>query len=198
VSEMGGAAGSDDGLPVVEPTHELWPDPRRGPFLLTLLWQEVGGRAECVGLELNSVRPEALRRNAPSDLASMAEPLSETGTPLTTTLLRSLKLSEITADVRESLEFLHREITGEGRKAAAYGAPAAMRPATEKRLKRVAEIYREAWRQGKSPVKAVAKRLKVSDSAANSLVYRARSAGLLPPTSAGVPAAAKDDVSPST
>jgi hypothetical protein len=182
-AERGDELSGGDDPRVVEVTSELWPDRLEGPFLLTLVWQEVDGRAEVVGMELNSVRSEALKRSR------FAESLSDTGTPLTTTMLRNLKLSEIAADTRTSLEFLHREVLRQPTKAAAYDLGSSMRPATVKRLREVADAYRRAWARGQHPTKAVAKRLNVTDAAAANLVSRARSIGLLPPTSPGVPLA---------
>jgi hypothetical protein len=50
----------------------------------------------------------------------------------------------------------------------------------------VADVYRQAWRDGRPPTKAVAKHFQISDSAAAKRVMRARQGGLLPPTEKGV------------
>lgn len=135
--------------------------------MLEFRWHFIGSRAECVGLNIQAV----------------AEDLE----PLTTSTLRRLRLSELVTEARDHLnEILIEEHGGQGLPVVQAG-PAQMRPATERRLKRVAEVYSAAWRAGHPPVKAVAKRLKVTDAAATKLVFRARSAGFLPPASPGVP-----------
>jgi hypothetical protein len=157
------------------PTCRLWPDEQEGPWLLVLFWQVINGRAECVGMDLTSAQ-------SPHVEALGFHHRPEIGIPLQTSTLRDLKLSELVADARAAIAEL---IVAD--QAPVFTARQ-MRPRTVKRLETVAETYRRAWRQGKPPVKAVAKRLNVSNAAANSLVARARAVGMLPPTSPGVAA----------
>lgn len=147
-----------------EITERLWPDPKQGPYRLALFWVRRNGRPEPVGMEL-----------LPS-----AGNLSEAPT-LTTSALRDLKVAEIAAEDREGLPYVPPaqpapEVVAEG-----------MRPATLRRLKRTAEVYQEAWLAGNPPTQAVARAMNVSVAAAGNLVRRARQAGLLPPTTGGVP-----------
>lgn len=53
------------------------------------------------------------------------------------------------------------------------------------KLRRVATVYGAAAEAGQPPTLAVARRFRVSKSAAANLVARARGAGLLPATSRG-------------
>lgn len=147
-----------------EQTERRWPDPEQGPYLLTLYWKRRKGRPEPVGIRLVV------------ESAEDAEHLT-----LMTSTLRDVKIAEIAAEERERLKHLPAppptpEARVEG-----------MRPATVRRLTKVAEVYQRAWRAGESPTKEVARRLNVTAPAAGNLVRRAREAGFLPPTSAGVP-----------
>lgn len=147
-----------------EQTERRWPDPDRGPYLLTLYWKRRKGRPEPVGMQLLV--------EGPAD----AERLT-----LMTSTLRDVKIAEIAAEERERLNYEPApkptpEVRVEG-----------MRPATVRRLRRTAEVYQAAWQAGESPTKDVARQLNVSAAAAGNLVRRAREAGFLPPTSAGVP-----------
>jgi hypothetical protein len=172
----------------------LWPDTERGPWEVKLHWQEIKGRFECVGVTINS---SAMMYGEDFDRASTGLP--DVGIPIKSTVMRSINLAELIAEERMHLGNLGRFLASETASGFAQKMEApesTMRPATAKRLRLVAEAYRKAWQQGKPPVKAVAKRLAVSDAAASKLVFRARSAGLLPQTSAGVPSAIPKDPDP--
>lgn len=145
-----------------ERTERRWPDPDSGPWLLTLLWQRHDGRPEVAGLHLT-----------PLDPANRAV--------VTTSLLRDLRLAELAAE--ERMKLAHEPAPPKDPEVVLAG----MRPATARRLALAAEIYREAWSRGAAPRKEVAARLNVTPAAAANLITRARSVGLLPPTSAGVP-----------
>lgn len=160
----------------------LWPDENDGPWLINFRFQLIAGRAECVGVGITSARPP--------DTSSWEQggKLPEVGIPLSASLLRDLRIASLITEVRETNAEL-QEMLGAREEAAAFRAPPPnMRPATVKRLQRVADAYQVAWRRGQPPTKAVAERLKVTLPAATSLVARARAAGLLPATSAGVAA----------
>lgn len=159
--------------PVADPwlpdTTRPWPDNETGPWLLTLHWQVVNGRPEAVGMSLVSASPNWAGRNGP-------------GMPLRTSLLRQLNLAEIIAEQRTTAA---ATIAGQ---AASPPVPsvASMRGATVRRLSQAADIYRDAWRQGRQhPTKEVAARMGVTRKAATQLVFRAREVGLLSPTSPG-------------
>lgn len=177
----------------LRPTARYWPDPYDGPWVLVLLWQVINGRPECVGLTLDSSGTPHL-----ADLVRDVKP--KTGTPLTTTTLRALRLSELLAedrmrterveeygpDVAQAFtarvtqqfeEGLHEGLAAKPRQ---VGDPGRMRPSTLRRMKLAAEMYREAWEAGESATKVVAERMNISYPAAANLVSRARAAGLLP------------------
>lgn len=129
--------------------------------MLTLYWARPDGRPQVVGMHID---PDA----------------GDAG-PITTSLLRELKLAEIMIEDREKLDpFEQVKLAPEVR-------IAGMREATVRRLRRAADIYLVAWRAGVPPTKEVARRMNLSPAAATNLVRRAREAGLLPSTSSGVP-----------
>ncbi len=165
-------------------TYRLWPNPDSGPWLLTFHWQVLAGRAECVALDIASALPPDIARER---LAGLGQ-LPDVGQPLTTSVLRALPFAQLVTDERDRADQLFTEKLGDRELGATYTQPPAMRATTERRLRRTAEVYRGAWRRGEAPVKAVAKRMKVTDAAATKLVSRARAAGFLPPTKKGTPA----------
>lgn len=163
----------------------LWPDRDEGPWLIDFEFQLIAGRAECVGIQLTSARPPGAQS------WQAGGKLPEVGIPLTTSVLRGLRLSEMVTEIRETNAQL-AALINEQDEAQAFAAPLGMRPATARRLQRVTKVYRAAWDRGHQPTQAVAKRLNVSSGAAASLVSRARAAGLLPPTSPGKASAHKE------
>jgi hypothetical protein len=150
--------------------------------VITFYWQMVRGRAECVGLEITSVdychNKEQRGMTPPGGWPVV-------GKPVTTSLLRSIKLGELISWHRGKMARIMGKILN-APSMRAYAVTPTMRPFTESRLREVAEVYCSAWSRGQQPTRAVAKRFGVSVSAAGKLVYRARTAGLLPPTSRGV------------
>lgn len=145
----------------MEKTTRRWPDPEKGPYLLTLRWAHDGGRHFVAGMCIDS--------------------LDDTTPAVTTSVLRGLKLAGIMLEDREQLERVPHvkpapEVVVEG-----------MRPTTVRRLQRAAEIYLEAWRAGRKPTKEVGERMNASPAAASNLIRRARAVGMLPPTESGVP-----------
>lgn len=145
----------------MEETRRRWPDPEKGPYLLTLRWSREQGRYKLSGLHLDLDDP--------------------VGPALTTSILRDLRLAEISVEDRERLAQLPQV------KPDAEAVVAGMRPATVKRLMRVTEIYLRAWRAGEPPTKAVQLQMNLTEASAANLVRRARAAGFLPPTTSGVP-----------
>lgn len=164
----------------------LWPDRDEGPWLIDFEFQPIAGRAECVGIQVTSARP------LDAQPWQAGGKLPEVGIPLTTSVLRGIRLSELVTEIRETNAEL-AAMLDEQEEARAFAAPPGMRPATARRLQRAAEAYQEAWRRGQPPTQAVAQRLNVSTAAAASLVARARSAGLLPPTTPGKAGAASGE-----
>jgi hypothetical protein len=145
-------------------TQRLWPDERVGPWRLEFQWKALGGRAEVIGLTIEPL-------------------LADHDEPVTTSLLRQLRLLEIATEERERLA----EKAEAASLAETRPRPLKMRPGTERRLKKAAEVYTRTWRKGGKPVQAVAKAMNVTPAAATKLVFRARAAGFLPPASPGVP-----------
>lgn len=139
------------------PTRRRWPDDAAGPWNLVLLWQQIDGRPECIGLRLEA--PVTVGEPAPV---------------LTGAVLRRLRLPEIVAADRAKMM-------------PAVPQAAMMRTSTAARLKLAAEIYRSAIEDGHPPTKAVAEHFEITAGGASNLISRARAAGFLPPTSAGVP-----------
>jgi hypothetical protein len=172
---MSGAVRNGDHLP---PTSRLWPDPDQGPWLLTFHWQVIGGRAECVGLDIASSLPEQTIKERFADFAT----LPDIGEPLKTITLRELRLSELIHEERVRADHLAVRVLGDQQTGRLYNPPKEMRAATARKLQLVAETYEQARGDGApSPNKVVADRLRVSIGAAANLVARAREAGLLPP-----------------
>lgn len=148
-----------------EVTERLWPDPQRGPWELVLLWERRNGRPEPVGMKL------------------LPTSSGEVVATLQTSTIRNLKIAEIAAEERERLAYVAPEPPS------AEERIEGMRESTVRRLRRVAEIYKDAWQAGENPTKAVSRRMNITAPAAGNLVKRARDAGLLPPTTAGRPQA---------
>lgn len=174
------------------PTDRPWPDPEAGPWVLQFHWQVLNGRAECIGFEFHSALPaDEIEKRWPAPFDDDARRLlGGTGSPLRTSTLRSLNLAEVLAEEREKAHQLWAGRIGWDDWAKPFETPkTAMRPATLKKLTRVAEIYKSAWQKGEPPTKAVSKKLGVTEAGASGLVSRARAAGLLPVTSPGVPVA---------
>lgn len=145
----------------VEQTSRRWPDPKTGPYLLTLRWSRKSGRPQVAGVHL--------------------DPLDDESPPVTTSVMRELKLGEIMIEDREGLDRIPQV------KPTPELVIAGMRPATVDRLRRAASIYLEAWHAGRPPTKEVGERMNASPAAAANLVRRARAAGMLPSTESGVP-----------
>lgn len=109
------------------------------------------------------------------------DPLGDDSPPVTTSVMRELKLAEIMLEDREQLDRIPQV------KPDAELAIEGMRPATVRRLRRAADIYLEAWGAGRPPTKEVGERMNASPAAAANLVRRARAVGMLPRTESGVP-----------
>jgi hypothetical protein len=165
----------------LQSTVDLWPDERRGPWRIELHWQILGGRAECIGIDLRSAVPTPER---PEDRISLPPP-RKLGEPVTATLLRQLRIGQLVESYRADMY----EIT---RGDQLYRSRGTRRPRTDlSRLAEVAEVYREAHRQGRPTGRAVADRFTVSVSNARKMIYEARREGELPPTAPGVAVARK-------
>jgi Family of unknown function (DUF6214) len=179
------------GLPAYQDAL-LWPDARTGPWLVTVTWANIGGREEPAGLEIRGYREE--------DAWPRVLPARDKGPAvLATTTLREIPFATIVADLRRQraeqhagfIDFLAAgpEYQAEADQAALRRLRAAGPRPTAAVLAEVAEVYRQAWKDGQPPTRAVAAHFTISQSAAAKRVARARQAGYLPPTSQGRPEA---------
>lgn len=173
-----------------KPFALLWPDPRRGPWLLVLEWAPVHGRMECVGMELRSCRLPG--EDWPSELPGW----DQNPPVLTSRVLRELRLGEVLHDLRQAqadatLDWTStfNEDTAEDRavreSVRRLAAAWAEEPGATEGQAEVARVYLNAWRAGRPPTKAVQEHFTISYSAAAKRVSRARQAGLLPETRRG-------------
>jgi hypothetical protein len=163
--------------------HELlWPDVDNGPWLVSAAFGRVDGRAEVVGVTLESLGSPALVRRF-GDAGSPEQVLPHA---LTTDVWRRLPIGRLMAQARASWK------DGLGRSGLLLENPAAAEAWERPRrrgqvdLAQVAEVYLRAQRVGRPPTEAV--RLAfgpMSKSAAAQRVSRARQQGLLAPTGRG-------------
>lgn len=158
----------------------------RGRLPVTLRFAMVGGRVECVRVEIG---------------ASFDNPGEPDPRPIQASDLRRLRLGELVEHAkRRRLRELEAILSDEGfpqvaRRRARRALPDARDAVGKPRLSdadldEVAAIYRAAWARGDPPTKAVADELHVARSTANKRVARARALGKLPPTSQGKASAA--------
>ncbi len=150
-------------------TYHRYPDEKDGPWMLQLYWQQIDGRPECVGMKLSSMAGRSENRKVPPPLQ-----MPERGIPLTTGIIRDVKIGEIMRGDREHLTRRTEVVR-----------PAGLRESTFLRLQETARIYREAFAAGGKPTTAVAEHFGLTVGGASSLVSRARDLGLLPPTTRG-------------
>jgi hypothetical protein len=171
----------------------LWPDARRGPWLLEGTWGLVAGRWECVGLTARSVRrdEEIWAKHLP-----LATSTSE-GVPMTAELWRSVPVGKVVAEMRRRQ--VAENAAGVRAAKSRTDVPAWALDDLQSALdmwsspviregtapERTASVYLAAWRQGRNPTQAVAEHFTISNSAAAKRVARARAAGLLPRTQPG-------------
>lgn len=176
----------------IPPTHGLWPDAKRGPWLYQFHWADVDGRTECVGMELRSVRLEGIDTLDPN--------VRLKPTKLTTTVVREFPLGRLVDEWRPRLAGF---LTYWGRQDISGRRAELLKKAERFERKRakgggrthgpdhwveVADVYLAA---GSKPTKAVADKMHVSVSTAGKWVERCRAMGLIPPTSQGKPTAVK-------
>ena len=174
----------------------LWPDARRGPWVIVVTWAGIEGRLEPVGLEIRGYREgDAWPRVLPTRDQDPAV--------LATTTLRELPFATIVADLRRQRAAQHTDFIDFLAAQPEYQAEAdqaslrRLRAAGTRRptawLAEVAEVYRQAWQDGRPPTRAVAAHFTISQSAAAKRVARARQAGYLPLTTRGKPRARRQE-----
>lgn len=171
----------------------LWPDQRTGPWLIVVTWTNIEGRLEPVGLEIRSYREREGGQAWPPALPTwdQAPPV------LSTTILRGLPFATIVTDLRRERQEIHiawvdgmaadPQWQSEPDQAALRRLRSAGTRQPTAALAAVAEVYRQAWQDGRKPTRAVAKHFVISQSAAAKRVSRARQAGDLPLTTRGKP-----------
>jgi hypothetical protein len=178
----------DDDAPLflLSPHELLWPDPRRGPWLLTPTFGTVAGRVEVVGLQVRSLGADQDDRRR---MLPRVDPPLDEGLPLPLTPeVWRLPVARLTAQMRASWM---RALEGSG---AFTGNPEAERKWTRPPrrsgidLERVAEVYLQAVASGGKPLEAVRRLGPMSKSAAAQQVSRACDAGLLVRRGRGRPA----------
>jgi len=174
----------------------LWPDARRGPWLIRVMWANVEGRLECAGLEIRSYRDSG--QAWPPELPTR----DQRPTILTTTTIRKLPFATIIADLRREKARVHRDFIDFLAVQPGYESEAdqaklrRLRPVGSRRASasaEVAEVYRQAWEDGRPPTRAVAEHFVISQSAAAKRVSRARQVGYLPTTTRGKPGVRREE-----
>jgi hypothetical protein len=175
-----------------------WRDPSGDLWSVDLVWAEIDGRAECVGLAFQSYGGTFLDYGEAEPLRPLSD--EDEVHPVRAGLLRAFTMSlideargERARDLAElpddSLPRQRRDeklaaFTENGRGRRLVGRDGQPLPVDEA-LDEVAAIYRQAWREGGNPTAAVSQAIGISRSAAAKRVRRARDAGLLPETSRG-------------
>lgn len=169
----------------------LWPDPHEGPWALTLFFDEIDGRPECVGLSIRS--------------DGDAVPLMGTNVRpqrLTTQVLRSIPFARAVRSARQALTWIWAERAAGNLGKDGQGIAQRVAPKWQKRGRRdygdehyrnVAEVYTAAWKAGDAPTRAVAEWGQVSRSAAANWVSRCRHMGLLGQTEKRKPGGIQTD-----
>ncbi len=166
-------------------TWLLWPDHRKGPWLLRVQWTRVQGRIECCGLEIRSFRESG--EEWPPKLPRW----DEDPPVLAATTLRQIPLGAILTAFREKAwegtqkfaALIKGDDVGDDI-AAALLREAAVDRAPRRRgvppLTEVAAVYTAAQQRRRPPTEAVRQHWLVAHSTAAKWVMRARSEGLLP------------------
>jgi hypothetical protein len=185
-------------LPGMPPEQRLWPDPERGPWLVTARFARVDGRMEVVGLDLRSTRTvdlvdgqyvdaePHLRHVLPPSSSAIENETGREPIPLKSEVWRKLPVAALAAELRAAWVAALEDsglLASNPRAAERWTGPADGGRVT---LEDVAAIYLAAQDAGRPPTKTVAETLHLSHSAASTRVGRARAAGLLSPTTRGL------------
>jgi hypothetical protein len=174
----------------------LWPDARSGPWLIVVTWAGIEGRLEPVGLEIRGYREDGQAWPAVLPARDQSPAI------LATTIVREIPFATIVAELRREravqhvgfIDFLARQ--PENQSEADQASLRRMRAAGTRRhaqVAEVAEVYRQAWQDGRPPTRAVAEHFVITQSAAAKRVARARQAGYLPLTTRGKPRARRQE-----
>lgn len=170
----------------------LWPDEAAGPWAIRLKWGLVGGRRECVGFGITWVGeapPEVLTARLLREVP-LGEIISAKRADYHEALLTVNEFAELLRDrhgeplpVETHMALTDRLVTE--MRSVRRGAPGRKPMYGREHYQQVADIYRDAHTKGQPPTKTVAAFFNLSSSAAGKHVAKARSMGLLPPTSRG-------------
>jgi hypothetical protein len=147
---------------------------KHGPFELTLFFEWVQGRMECVGLD---IRP-------------FSKPGRSDPEPLTTSRLRAIRLGGLIEKYRPKVP--DQTLSG----VTFQKAPTFPKGALSRRRGRrpkygpehyveVARVYREGYKRNKTPTRYVARHFRTTPSAAAKWVAKCRAYGFLPKTKQG-------------
>lgn len=195
-------------------TAVLWPDPKRGPWLVTVWWRAQHGVPTPVGMSLTSWTDDT-GSSGPHNLLPAST--DDVALPrLDGQLLRALPVGQVLETTRAQLrDRLRESLAGatryldemdEQQKPAHHAvAEARLQTWTEQtedirdaldsgrrgrdlgddHYREVAAVYARALQEGQPPTKAVAEHFTVEKSTAAKKVARARERGFLPKTTKG-------------
>lgn len=190
-----------------------WPNAKTGHLWITVKWRMLDDRWECIGLGIDfapGARVRPLQRHD-LDIIKMSDLLDYAASLLPGALMHAYNDSEPpTPDQEENLrrlidgalfgrpplspEAVEREVaqldqrTAEVLEESLEGVPKKLgrRPLSPEDLRKAAQVYSEAYKNGQNPTAAVQKHFDLKKNAAASWVWRCRKAGLLPPTQRGM------------
>lgn len=167
-----------------------WPT-KEGPYLVTLHFDIIDGRPQCIGVEMWG------KTTADGSVDRFAEEgLEAVETPVTAEALRKVPLGRLIGEARRRqtqlagrLKRLGGDTESDGTQAEAVWAPrvSGRRPIyDDAHWREVARIYSEAWQAGDDPTSAVARHYYVAKSTAAKWVAKARNQlGYIPKTDKG-------------
>jgi hypothetical protein len=175
------------------PGMKIWTDKRGNSWTIRIHFQKIGGREECVGVEMWAGTPPDDQRSDRVPLRPLrAEDVRKPPLGKVIDEIRALAVTQAIAsrdlDVEtplspEAEEYLNQRVA----------AFAGSQPTGHPRIygpdhfAEVAEVYREAWATTGKPLVAISKKWNVSKSAAAKWVARCRNEfDLLPKTDRGV------------
>lgn len=145
-------------------TTVSWPNKQKGPWAIRVHFDEVGGRTECVKLEIR-------RKTVEQE-------------PITASLVRAIPVASIIDDARKNVT---RNLCAPRKREPRAKSILGRRPLDAELLRAVAEVYTDAWKSGGHPTKAVEAHFDRPYPTAARWISRARKEGFLSPTTRGRP-----------
>lgn len=183
-----------------------WEDPRRGPWGIQAMWENINGRPECVGLTIwrgadqgdnshysyvpipgQKLRPITATTVAELPIAKIIDELRDAAREHWRTMYATGVSATAKAGVELPSELLFPSTSFEESEPRRPGAP---RRYAGEHFEQVAEVYLEAWQAGRRPTQAVADAFRVSRTTAAKWISRARNSDLLTAGEQGKPGAA--------